>query len=88
WIEDWEGVIPEDLHGTFLTVGPSKYERGGVPIKCWLEGDGAMTAISFNKGKVHVKARFIETKAYLEEKVEDRFLYRGQFGTMKTGRHG
>jgi len=88
WIEDWEGTIPSDLHGTFLQVGPSKYERGGVPIKCWLEGDGAMTAVSFKDGRVHVKARFVETKAYLEEKIENRFLYRGQFGTMKTGRRG
>ncbi len=87
WIEDWEGTIPPSLHGTFLTVGPGKYERGGVPIKCWLEGDGAMTAVTFHGGRVHVKARFVETKAYLEEKIENCFLYRGQFGTMKTGRH-
>jgi all-trans-8'-apo-beta-carotenal 15,15'-oxygenase len=86
WIDDWEGTIPSDLQGTFLQVGPSKYERGGVPIKCWLEGDGAMTAVSFKDGRVHVKARFVETKAYLEEKIENRFLYRGQFGTMKAGR--
>ncbi|KAM3573151.1 hypothetical protein VYU27_004898 [Nannochloropsis oceanica] len=85
WIEDWEGTIPPSLHGTFLTVGPGKYERGGVPIKCWLEGDGAMTAVTFHEGRVHVKARFVETKAYLEEKIENCFLYRGQFGTMKTG---
>lgn len=77
--------LPVFYAGTFLNVGPGNMNRGEHSVKSWLDGDGQITAITFRgDGRAHVKTRFVQTQAFVEEKAADRFMYRGQFGTRKV----
>jgi all-trans-8'-apo-beta-carotenal 15,15'-oxygenase len=84
-VEDIEGQIPPDLQGTLFRNGPGLLDIGGNAIAHPFDGDGMISAISFNNGHVHYRNRFVETEGYLKEKAAGKPLYRGVFGTKKPG---
>ena len=84
-VTDIEGEIPQELSGTLFRNGPGLLDIGGSPIYHPFDGDGMISAFTFQDGKVHYRNRFVETKAYLEEKEAEKILYRGVFGTQKPG---
>ncbi len=84
-ITNIEGEIPEDLVGTLFRNGPGLLDLGGESVRHPFDGDGMISRITFQKGKAHFTNRFVRTEAYLAEKVADKFLYRGVFGTQKAG---
>ena len=85
WIDDVEGQIPEELHGTLFRNGPGLLEVNGQHIHHPFDGDGMISAIAFSNGRAHFRNRFIRTAAYLEEQKAGKILYRGVFGTQKPG---
>lgn len=85
WIDDVEGQIPAELHGTLFRNGPGLLEVNGQPIHHPFDGDGMISAIAFSNGRAHFRNRFIRTAAYLEEQKAGKILYRGVFGTQKPG---
>ncbi|MGF1478803.1 MAG: carotenoid oxygenase family protein [Cyanophyceae cyanobacterium] len=85
WVEDIEGEIPTELQGTFFRNGPGLLDVGNSPIHHPFDGDGMVSAISFQGGRVHFRNRFVRTEAYLEEQRAGKILYRGVFGTQKPG---
>lgn len=46
-----------------------------------IDGDGMVVAVTFDQGRVHLRARYVATKERLEEQSKRKFLYRGQMGT-------
>ena len=84
-ITDIEGKIPLELSGTLFRNGPGLLDIGEDPIHHPFDGDGMISAFSFQNGKVHYRNRFIKTKAYIEEQEAGKILYRGVFGTQKPG---
>jgi len=84
-IEDVEGTIPAELDGTVYLAGPANFKRGTTEYSHWLDGDGAVVALSFRGGRAHVRMRFVRTDAFRREAEEDQVLYRGTFGTNKEG---
>ena len=84
-ITEIEGTIPSELSGTLFRNGPGLLDIGGSAIHHPFDGDGMISAFSFNNGKVHYRNRFVQTQAYLEEKEAGKILYRGVFGTQKPG---
>ncbi len=85
WIDDVEGQIPLELHGTLFRNGPGLLEVNGEPIHHPFDGDGMISAIAFSNGSAHFRNRFIRTTGYLEEQKAGKILYRGVFGTQKPG---
>lgn len=85
YIEDIEGEIPTDLQGTLYRNGPGLLDIHGVPIAHPFDGDGMISAFTFENGKCHFRNRFVKTKEYLEEQKAGKMLYRGVFGTQKPG---
>lgn len=79
------GSIPLELAGTLYRNGPGLVERGGHWLHNHFDGDGLIIAFRFDSGKLYLTNRFVRTKAYEEENVAGRFLYRGAFGSKKTG---
>ena len=75
----------KDLNGTLLRNGPGILERGGQWVHHPFDGDGMITAIKFEKGKPSLTNKFVKTKGYLEEQKSKKFIYRGVFGTQKSG---
>ncbi len=80
-----KGEVPQELFGTLYRNGPGLLERGGQWIHHPFDGDGMISSMRFANGKVNFSNRFIRTQAWEEEQKAGRFLYRGVFGTNKSG---
>ena len=46
-----------------------------------IDGDGMVVALTFIRGRVHLRSRFVATRHRMEEQDKQKFLYRGQMGT-------
>jgi len=79
------GSIPVELAGTLYRNGPGLVERAGHWLHNHFDGDGLITACRFESGRLSLTNRFVRTKAYEEEGLAGRFLYRGAFGSKKPG---
>jgi len=79
------GKVPNSLNGTFYRNGPERLERNGDWVHHPFDGDGMITSMHFRNGKVNLTNRFVRTKAWKEEEKAGKFLYRGVFGTKKSG---
>lgn len=85
WIDEVEGEIPPDLNGTLFRNGPGLLDVNGQPLHHPWDGDGMVCAITFSQGRAHFCNRFVKTDGYLAEQKAQRILYRGVFGTQKSG---
>jgi all-trans-8'-apo-beta-carotenal 15,15'-oxygenase len=85
WIEDIKGEIPANLTGTLFRNGPAMLEVGGESVRHPFDGDGAICRITFKNGRAHFRNRFVQTEGYVAEQKAQKFLYRGVFGTSKSG---
>ncbi|MGL5079124.1 MAG: carotenoid oxygenase family protein, partial [Waterburya sp.] len=84
-ITDIEGQIPTELSGTLFRNGPGLLDIAGSAIHHPFDGDGMISAFSFQDGQAFYRNRFVQTTAYLEEKAARKILYRGVFGTQRPG---
>ncbi len=84
-IKDIEGEVPIQLTGTLFRNGPGLLDIAGTPIHHPFDGDGMISAFTFDGGKVQFRNRFVRTEAYLQEQAAQQILYRGVFGTQKPG---
>lgn len=85
WIEDIEGEIPTDLHGTLFRNGPGMLDVNGQRLHHPFDGDGMICAIGFSNGRAHFRNRYVRTEGFLAEQKAGKILYRGVFGTQKPG---
>jgi all-trans-8'-apo-beta-carotenal 15,15'-oxygenase len=85
WIDDVEGKIPLELHGTLFRNGPGLLDVNGQRIHHPFDGDGMVSAIAFDNGRAHFRNRFVRTEGFVAEQKAGRILYRGTFGTQKPG---
>lgn len=85
WIDEVEGEIPPQLTGTLFRNGPGLFDINGQPIHHPFDGDGMVCAIAFQNGRAHFRNRYIRTEGYVAEQQAGKILYRGVFGTAKSG---
>lgn len=85
WIDEVEGTIPPDLHGTFFRNGPGLLDVNGQRLHHPIDGDGMVFSMAFANGRAFVRNRFVRTKGFLEEQEAGKILYRSPFGTQKPG---
>ena len=78
------GKIPEGLTGTLYRNGPGRNKIGEQAYGHWFDGDGMISAVSFNAGRVHFKNRYVRTRKYLDETAAQAIRYRG-VGTQIPG---
>lgn len=55
------GPIPKDLKGTLFRNGHAKFDVGGTKIAHPFDGDGMISAFTFNQGKAFFRNRFVRT---------------------------
>ncbi len=90
-----EGVIPASLNGTLYRNGPARFERGGISVGHWFDGDGAILAVHFNsnsipplqggnKGGASAVYRYVQTEGFQEEASAGKLLY-GNYGMTAPG---
>jgi len=58
---------------------------GKEPVMHPFDADGLVCAITLSEGKAVFRNRFVRTKGYQREKRARKILYRGAFGTQKSG---
>jgi all-trans-8'-apo-beta-carotenal 15,15'-oxygenase len=85
WVDDIDGEIPADLEGTLFRNGPGLLDIHGTPLRHPFDGDGMISAITFQNGRVHFRNRFVCTEGYVAEREAGKIVYRGVFGTQKPG---
>lgn len=78
------GELPSELRGTFLRNGPGVSKVFNTEIRHPIDGDGLICAVTFVDGKVHLRARFVQSKHRLEEEKAKKFLHPGQMGTKTS----
>jgi all-trans-8'-apo-beta-carotenal 15,15'-oxygenase len=81
---DLPGDFPSDLQGTFFQNGPGKHKIGDEFVIHPLDGDGMVTAVTFDKGKAWFRNRFVQTPVYMKELEQQKVMGRGVFGTAKN----
>lgn len=98
-IDEIDGHVPDDIVGTLYRNGPGKFGRGNERVQHVLDADALVYSITFPKPKslsndndktspsarkFTFRSRFVETKAFMEEREADKFLFRSTFGTGPT----
>ena len=91
-----EGEIPASLNGTLYRNGPGRFERGGISVGHWFDGDGAILAVHFNstsnlspsqggiKGGASAVYRYVQTEGFTQEASAGKLLY-GNYGMTAPG---
>lgn len=85
WIDEIEGEIPTDLHGTLFRNGPGMLDVNGERVNHPFDGDGMICAITFDQGRAHFRNRYVRTDGFKAEQKAGKILYRGVFGTQRSG---
>jgi all-trans-8'-apo-beta-carotenal 15,15'-oxygenase len=85
WVNDIEGELPKSLQGTLFRNGPGLLDVNGDRYGHPFDGDGMICGITFTEGKVHFANSFVKTPEFLAEQQAGKILYRGVFGTQKSG---
>jgi all-trans-8'-apo-beta-carotenal 15,15'-oxygenase len=85
WIDNIEGEIPREISGTLFRNGPGLLDINGEKIKHPFDGDGMICAIAIKNGQAYFQNKFVRTEGYLAEQKAQKILYRGIFGTEKSG---
>lgn len=79
------GEIPRDIRGTYFRNGYGKFEVGKDKVMHPFDADGMMIGITIADGSAIFRNRMIRTSGYVREQKARRILYRGAFGTQRTG---
>ena len=80
-LTDIEGRIPRDLKGALYRIAPGQKENHGIPLRHFFDGDAFLSSFTFQQGRLHLQARFVDTPQRLEEMMTGRMLY-PEFGTQ------
>ncbi|MEM1205968.1 MAG: carotenoid oxygenase family protein [Acidobacteriota bacterium] len=83
-VTDVEGEVPPYVRGTYYLNGPSRFRRGDLAYRHWLDGDGAVTRLHFGAGGVSFTHRFVRSTKWLAEEEAGGALFR-TFGTAFEG---
>jgi len=74
------GEIPDWIEGTFMRVGPGKFEYGKNEAKHFFDGDALAHSFTIKNGEVVYRSRFLETDYHRKNKKYNRYTAAG-FGT-------
>src|SRR5262249_51818470 len=76
-----EGHLPEDLRGVLYRNGPAHFKVGNERYRHWFDGDGAVSAVRFERGGAFGAIRTVRTPERAEEQKRGRILFSG-YGTV------
>jgi all-trans-8'-apo-beta-carotenal 15,15'-oxygenase len=79
-IEEMTGTIPDFLQGTYYLNGPARFARAGLQYRHWLNGDGMVCALRFERGRVCFTNRFVKSDKFIAEETTHHPIFR-TFGT-------
>lgn len=80
----WPDVIPRGFTGRCTWIGPGRFACGDTRYRHWLDGDGLVLAVAFERERVHARTRFVRSTKHEDEARAGTALYRA-FGTRFAG---
>ncbi len=78
------GQLPTGLRGSLYRNGPARFERGGLRLQHWFDGDGAILAVHFDGSTAQGVYRYVHTPELKAETQADHLLY-NNYGTLPPG---
>jgi all-trans-8'-apo-beta-carotenal 15,15'-oxygenase len=79
-VEEITGEVPDFLRGTYYLNGPGRLARAGLQYRHWLDGDGMVCALRFERGRVCFTNRFVRSHKFVAEETAGHPIFR-TFGT-------
>ena len=79
-VKESEGEISDFVRGTYYLNGPARFARAGLHYRHWLDGDGMVCALRFERGRVYFTNRFVRSHKFVAETAAERPIFR-TFGT-------
>jgi all-trans-8'-apo-beta-carotenal 15,15'-oxygenase len=79
-----EGEVPDFIQGTYYLNGPARFKSHGLSYRHWLDGDGMVCSLAFEKSKVRFRNRYVRSTKFAAEQEAGRPLFR-TFGTNFEG---
>ena len=79
-----EGTLPAELSGTLYRTGPGLFCTSGNPYGHWFDGDGAVSAVRFTRGRALGAVKLVTSEGLIDERRAGRRLY-GGYGTRAPG---
>ncbi|PYP90383.1 MAG: hypothetical protein DMG65_11750 [Candidatus Angelobacter sp. Gp1-AA117] len=76
--------LPDFVRGTYYLNGPARFGAGEFSWRHWLDGDGMVSALRFEKEMIRVRSRYVRSRKFQEEQNAGRPLFR-TFGTAFPG---
>lgn len=74
------GDIPSWLSGTFLRVGPGKFDYGDFSVNHWMDGMAILYKYTIDGGQVNFRSKYLRSDAYKKACVAQRPVFT-EFGT-------
>ncbi|HEY6253587.1 MAG TPA: carotenoid oxygenase family protein [Candidatus Angelobacter sp.] len=78
------GQVPDFVRGTYYLNGPARFGMGNVRYRHWLDGDGMVSRLRFDRNGIHFKNRYVQSTKFVSEQEAGRALFR-TFGTSFQG---
>ncbi len=79
-----EGQIPAFVQGVYYLNGPAKFGSKDLFYHHWLDGDGMVCALRFDRNGIQLKTRYVQSAKFQAERDAGRPLFRA-FGTGFPG---
>ena len=76
--------LPDFVRCTYYLNGPARFGFQDLAYRHWLDGDGMICSLRFEKDAIRLKSRYIRSRKYEEEQKAHRPLFR-TFGTTFPG---
>ena len=77
------GHLPP-LQGSLYRNGPGRFNRNGVQIGHWFDGDGGVLAVHFDGHSAQGTYRLVQTAGYQAEETANNYLFSG-YGSFPPG---
>ena len=79
-----EGQVPAFVRGSYFLNGPARFGSKDLRYQHWLDGDGMVCSLRFDRDGIHLRNRYVQSTKFVEERNAGRALFRA-FGTAFSG---
>src|SRR5215469_5239607 len=59
------GEVPDYVRGTYYLNGSARFGIGNLRYRHWLDGDGMISRLQFDRSGIHFKNRYVQSTKFL-----------------------
>ena len=84
FVQSIGNTLPDFLHGSYYLNGPARFGFGELVYRNWLDGDGMVCSLRFEKDAIRLRSRYVQSTKFQDEHSAGRPLFR-TFATTFPG---